>query len=343
MTGYSHILWDFNGTILNDVQASVDAENVLLGRRNLPPLQGVEAYRENLSFPIIEYYKKLGHDFDQESYEDVAREWSEQYLIHAQGSALSDGIIDAFEHFRAAGKKQIVLSASEKNMLMAQLTGLGVLPYFDEVLGVGDVYALGKTEIALEWASREKPEKALMIGDMVHDYEVAQAIGADCILIACGHQDRKKLDQCGVPVLDGVKELLSIIKNVICYVDDILRIRPKQLQGFFVGWKAPLTPEVHYELLRGSTYFITALDGDRVVGFITALSDGVNSSFIPLLEVLPEYQGRGIGSELMRRMLAKLDGVTNVDLMCDPGMQSFYERFGMLRSVGMVLRKYLTD
>jgi ribosomal protein S18 acetylase RimI-like enzyme len=124
------------------------------------------------------------------------------------------------------------------------------------------------------------------------------------------------------------------------YIDNIDKITSSQLHGFFVGWKSPLTPERHYELLRRSTHFIVALDGEKAVGFITALSDGVNSSFIPLLEVLPEYQARGIGSELLRRMLIKLDDIANVDLTCDPDMQPFYERFKMLRSSGMILRKY---
>lgn len=80
-----------------------------------------------------------------------------------------------------------------------------------------------------------------------------------------------------------------------------------------------------------------------MIDFITALSDGVNSSFIPLLEVLPEYQGKGIGTKLVEKILQKLDGITNVDLTCDAEMQSFYERFQMLKSHGMVLRKYLNQ
>ena len=127
------------------------------------------------------------------------------------------------------------------------------------------------------------------------------------------------------------------------YIDDISEIKSDQLQGFFVGWKYPLTQERHYELLRGSSHFIVAMDDDMAVGFITALTDGVNSSFIPLLEVLPEYKNSGIGSELVRRMLVKLENTSNVDLTCDPGMQPFYERFNMLRSHGMVLRKYLHE
>ena len=125
------------------------------------------------------------------------------------------------------------------------------------------------------------------------------------------------------------------------YIDNIELITSEQLQGFFVGWKFPLTPERHYELLKGSTHFIVAVDDGKAAGYITALSDGVISSFIPQLEVLPEYKNRGIGSELVRRMLVKLDGIMNVDLTCDPDIQPFYERFKMLRSSGMVLRKYL--
>ena len=124
------------------------------------------------------------------------------------------------------------------------------------------------------------------------------------------------------------------------YIDCIDQITAKQLSGFFVGWKSPLSPERHYDILRGSTHFIVAFDRDIAVGFVTALSDGVNSSFIPLLEVLPQYQNQDIGSELIRRMLAKLEHITNVDLTCDPGIQPFYERFKMMRSSRMVLRKY---
>ena len=127
----------------------------------------------------------------------------------------------------------------------------------------------------------------------------------------------------------------------VTYIDNIEQIKYEQLQGFFVGWKSPLTPERHYELLQGSTHFIAAIANGKVVGFITALSDGVISAFIPLLEVLPEYQKDGIGSELVHRMLAKLEGITNVDLTCDPEVQPFYERFNMRHPTGMVLRKFL--
>jgi ribosomal protein S18 acetylase RimI-like enzyme len=115
------------------------------------------------------------------------------------------------------------------------------------------------------------------------------------------------------------------------------------LTGFFVGWGKPLSASQHFALLGGSSHFVAAVDGEsgNVIGFVTALTDGVNSAFIPLLEVLPAYQKRGIGSELMRGILRKLDAIPCVDLMCDAEMQTFYEKFAMFKSHGMILRKYL--
>jgi ribosomal protein S18 acetylase RimI-like enzyme len=132
------------------------------------------------------------------------------------------------------------------------------------------------------------------------------------------------------------------MENII-FVDNLDNIAPQKLNGFFVGWQKPLSTAEHIKLLEGSSHFVLAVDTDcdEVVGFITALTDGINCAFIPLLEVLPEYQNRGIGTQLLQLILQKLDSITCVDLTCDVEMQAFYEKFGMLKSNGMVLRKYL--
>ena len=113
---------------------------------------------------------------------------------------------------------------------------------------------------------------------------------------------------------------------------------PRELVGFFVGWPSPPSPERFHQVLTGSTHVITAWDGERLVGFVNALADGTLSAFLPLLEVLPSHQGRGIGSELLRRMLALLDGYYAIDVMCDDDLVAFYERFGLGRATGMVRR-----
>jgi ribosomal protein S18 acetylase RimI-like enzyme len=128
---------------------------------------------------------------------------------------------------------------------------------------------------------------------------------------------------------------------MIDYTDSLAGIEPEQLGGFFIGWPHPPSRETHLRLLAGSDYVVLALDLDtgQVIGYVTALTDGVLSSFIPLLEVLPAYQDRGIGTALMTRMLDRLGHLPNVDLLCDPDVVPFYERFGMKPVGGMALRR----
>jgi ribosomal protein S18 acetylase RimI-like enzyme len=127
---------------------------------------------------------------------------------------------------------------------------------------------------------------------------------------------------------------------MIRYVNSAAGIAPTQLGGFFEGWRAPPSADGHLSMLQGSDHVVLAIDHDRtsVVGHITAITDGIASAFIPMLEVLAEYRGRGIGHELVLRMLAQLSDYPSIDLTCDQELQPFYERFGMHASVGMVIR-----
>ena len=129
---------------------------------------------------------------------------------------------------------------------------------------------------------------------------------------------------------------------MVVWVESARDITPAQLQGFFVGWPHPPSPETHRRLLAASDHVLLALDDatQRVVGFITATTDGVLSAYIPFLEVLPAYQGRGIGRELVDRMLERLRGLYMVDLLCDPQLQPFYAALGMKPATGMLLRHY---
>ncbi|GGS87083.1 hypothetical protein GCM10010156_51940 [Planobispora rosea] len=116
-------------------------------------------------------------------------------------------------------------------------------------------------------------------------------------------------------------------------------IEADRLQGFFVGWPAPPSAEQHLAVLRSSHRAIVAMDETgRVVGFINMISDGVLTAFIPWLEVLPAYQGQGIGGELVRRILREAEGLYSVDLVCDPPLRAYYERLGMSPLLGMGLR-----
>ncbi|MBN2564600.1 MAG: GNAT family N-acetyltransferase [Candidatus Eisenbacteria bacterium] len=126
------------------------------------------------------------------------------------------------------------------------------------------------------------------------------------------------------------------------YTESVEDLLPEQLTGFFVGWPSPPPPETHLEILRGSSHVVLAVDEDTesVVGFVTAISDGVLAAYIPLLEVLPAHQGRGIGAELMRRMMEKLKRLYMVDLVCDESRAAFYAGLGMKPAHAMVARRY---
>lgn len=129
------------------------------------------------------------------------------------------------------------------------------------------------------------------------------------------------------------------------YREGAAGLRPAQLAGgFFAGWPRHPDPAAHLRLLHASLKVWLALDdqvpGQPVVGFITAVGDGVLSAYLPLLEVLPPYRGQGIGGELVARMLATLEGLYMVDLSCDPDLVGFYERLGFQRGVAMLRRSY---
>lgn len=124
------------------------------------------------------------------------------------------------------------------------------------------------------------------------------------------------------------------------YINSIQGITSAQLQGFFVGWPNPPSPEQHLALLQQSTHVVLAqIENGRVVGFVTAITDGVLNAHIPLLEVLPEFRNQGVGTELMQRMLAELRGFYAVNLICDPPLRAFYERLGFANALGMVIRR----
>ena len=129
---------------------------------------------------------------------------------------------------------------------------------------------------------------------------------------------------------------------MILYYSSVAGIRAENLCGFFEGWQNPPSPEVHLKILENSDKVVLALDSKtgNVVGFVTAITDGVLAAYIPLLEVLPAYRGKRIGRELMGRILDQLGGMYMVDLLCDPKLQPFYARFGMKPAAGMMLRNF---
>ena len=204
---YDYIIWDFNGTLYDDLEVCLDCLNAMLERRGMRTLT-VKEYQRVFGFPIKNYYERVGFDFTKESYENgIAPEWFNEYITRSVKCKTNSGVEKMLKLAKEKGISQIVLSVSDEKMLKKQLKGLGIEQYFDDVRGIDNIHGGGKVEIALDWRKKHKNGKILFIGDTEHDFEVAKAIDADCVLVTFGHKDRESLEKCGCPVVDSLDEI----------------------------------------------------------------------------------------------------------------------------------------
>ncbi len=209
---YTCVAWDFNGTIMDDVKIGIESVNVLLEKRGLKTLESREEYQRVFGFPIIDYYRRLGFDFEIEPYEEIAVEWVNEYTAREKTACTVDGVRELLNEFKCKGFRQIIISACEQEMLERNLKMLGVADFFDEICGIDNIYASSKVEIARGWKTRNPSEKVLFIGDTDHDLSAAEAMEADCILVAAGHQSYESLCErsLGAKVFKSMKEVKGV-------------------------------------------------------------------------------------------------------------------------------------
>ncbi len=208
---YTHLIWDFNGTILDDVKIGIAAANILLERRGLPLIAGEEEYKRLFGFPVIEYYKVLGFNFEKESYDDVAVEWVREYLLRAPNAPIHRGVKETMNAVKSFGVSQILLSASKLEMLKEQVSHLGLSDVFSEIYGLDNVNAGSKKSLAEQLRVNHPNGRFLFVGDTDHDYEVSRAAGGDCLLFAGGHQSKERLCAFGCPVIGSLSEIISYL------------------------------------------------------------------------------------------------------------------------------------
>ena len=191
---YTHVFWDFNGTIIDDFYACFESENDLFRLYGLPTLHTAEDYKRLFCFPVRDYYAGMGFDFEKTPYERLAAEWMDFYLIHARDAGTCKTVPEALAYVKERGIEQWVLSASEKGMLTRQLSELGVRDYFTGILGRDDINAGSKTVLGVRWMEEHPNARVLFLGDTDHDAATAAAMGADCVLLSTGHSTRERLE-----------------------------------------------------------------------------------------------------------------------------------------------------
>ncbi len=207
---YKHIIWDWNGTLFDDTALCVDIINGVLVRRNLTPLS-VKKYREIFTFPVKSYYAKAGLDFNKYSFSELGQEWMDEYEERKLECNLHKDARKVLEYISSNAGEQSILSAYSQHTLIEIIKHFEIEQYFSHIVGLDNIYAAGKVDPGKKLMKKLGNGKGevVLIGDTVHDYEVAKEIGADSLLIANGHQSKAKLLSCGVKVLNSLTDMIS--------------------------------------------------------------------------------------------------------------------------------------
>lgn len=213
---YSHIIWDWNGTLFNDVELCAGIMNNLLIQESLPNIS-IKKYKEIFTFPVIDYYRIAGLTFEKTSFEALGKQWMDEYEEKKDSCALYTGVKEVLSEIQQRNIRQHLLSAYEQSSLSKIVKYFSIDRYFKNIIGLDNIYAGGKIHLAkkLEAMIRSNGSSGniLLIGDTIHDFEVAQEINSDCILLSHGHQDEERLLKIGIPVLKNFEELRIILKE----------------------------------------------------------------------------------------------------------------------------------
>jgi phosphoglycolate phosphatase len=207
---YQHIIWDWNGTLLDDMSLNLAIVNDMLRDRGLAALT-VERYREVFTFPIRDYYENIGFDFSRESYEQLSLRFVATYRSRWHEIKLFPQARRILEQIQASGKTQSVLSAHQHDTLSEFVGTFSINHLFQHLIGLENTYAHSKVDQGRGLlAMLPHPEfEVVLVGDTLHDAEVAEAMGVNCVLVGHGHQSKERLQQCGVPVVDALSALLD--------------------------------------------------------------------------------------------------------------------------------------
>ena len=210
MFKYTHVIWDWNGTLLNDISASLASVNDMLAARGEPPMD-INRYKECIGTPIIRFYEQV-FDLEKEVYSNILEEYNAGYMRHLASCSLTEGAKEAIADFAAEGIHQAIVSSSNNAQLCENARKYGVYDCFEAVLGAADFKADSKIERARAYLAQSSEEKrVLVVGDLEHDAEMAAQIGADCVLLTSGHEHPERLAKSGAVIFDKICQLISFV------------------------------------------------------------------------------------------------------------------------------------
>lgn len=210
LLNYKHVIWDWNGTLLNDVALCVEALNGILMRRNMGPIE-TNYYLDNFSFPVQKFYEHLGFDFDEECFEQLSKEFMGEYGAKLSSCSLQKDAEEILAKITNTDIEQSILSAYSQSALNQCIREYGIDKHFEHIVGLDHNYADCKLANGKRLFSdlSHAEHEVVLVGDSVHDYEVAEALGIDCLLVSHGHNSRARLESCAAIVVDSLSETIS--------------------------------------------------------------------------------------------------------------------------------------
>ena len=218
MTKEICIIWDWNGTLIDDVDTSLECINFLLKKNHLETISR-DYYQDIFTFPVEQYYRKLGFDFTQITFAKLADEFIHEYKKRMFDAKLYPNVKDVLEYMQQMGVKQFVISAMEVGKLKLCIENKGISQYFEAILGLNNNYANGKMSLVKEFAKNRKEllnsSNVWMIGDTEHDFFIAKELKWNSILVSQGHHSFSRLSAVSdivVRNLNGISEILSAEK-----------------------------------------------------------------------------------------------------------------------------------
>ena len=206
------VIWDFNGTLIDDLDLVVRSVNTQLGKRGLPSLTA-DAYRDVFGFPVEDYYRRIGVTFENETMADLSADFFDEYAPALMDCPLHDGVLEILRQVEARGLQQFVLSAMEQRMLRSMISHLNIGHFFDGIYGLAHQKGDSKIERAQELARDFGIDSraTLFVGDTDHDAEVAHALGMSVALISRGHQSAERLRATGHAVYETYRSLSQAV------------------------------------------------------------------------------------------------------------------------------------
>lgn len=205
------VIWDWNGTLLDDVEVNRKIINAMLLRRGLKPLDEA-AYKDSFCFPVQSFQRRIGFNFEEESVEEISADYHMSYKIYEKEIRLNADTLSVLNALHVRKIDQYILSAAAKDDLIKMLNAFDLKDKFAGIYGATDICASGKIAIGkclmqTHWLN---PGTTLLVGDTVHDAEVAEALGMACVLYTGGHNSLDLLSG-KATVITQLKDLLSFI------------------------------------------------------------------------------------------------------------------------------------